>query len=72
MATSNEEVQTMLSEFRQDQFELRKHIVSILWHMRGGLSREEAWRLSPDERTDINRFIEERMKIVERTKLPLI
>lgn len=63
-ATSNEEIQAMLSEFRQDQVELRMHIVSLLWHMRGGLSREEAWRLSPDERTDMNKFIEERMKIV--------
>jgi hypothetical protein len=40
--------------------------------MRGGISREEAWNLSPLERTDIFKFIEERLKIVEKTKMPLI
>jgi hypothetical protein len=40
--------------------------------MRGGISREEAWSLAPVERADIMKFIEERMKIVEKTKLPMI
>lgn len=40
--------------------------------MRGSLSREEAWTLSPDERRDIMKFIDERMKLVEKTKMPLI
>jgi hypothetical protein len=40
--------------------------------MRGSLSREEAWTLSHSERLDIQKFIEERLKIVEKTRLPLI
>jgi hypothetical protein len=43
-----------------------------MWHMRGSLSRDEAWTLSPQERIDIQKFIEERLKIVEKTRLALI
>lgn len=61
-----------MRELKADQHEMRKHIVSLLWHMRGSISRNEAWALSPEERNDVMRFIEERLKIVERTKLPLL
>jgi hypothetical protein len=40
--------------------------------MRGGLSREEAWALSPVERADMVKFIESRVKIVEKTGLALL
>lgn len=71
-ASSVEQVNELLGELRRDQIELRRHIVSILWHMRGGLNYDQAWRLTPDERSDIDHFIQERLKIVERTKLPLL
>lgn len=51
---------------------LRKEIVEIMWYMRGSLSRNEAWSLSPTEREEIIEYITERMKVVEKTKLPLI
>lgn len=71
-ARTHEDVQGLLADYELEQRELRDHIVSIIWHMRGGLSRDEAWALSPVEREDIMRFIQERMKIVEKTKLPLL
>lgn len=70
--TTAESIRALLAEHRAEQGELRAHIVSIMWHMRGSLSREEAWTLSPVERMDIQKFIEERLKIVEKTHLPLI
>ncbi len=48
------------------------HVHSIMWHMRGSISREEAWCLSPDERKNIIHQIEERVKQVEKTGLPVI
>lgn len=47
-------------------------MASLMWHMRGSLTREEAWTLSSDERKDIMAFIEERIKVVEKTGLPLL
>lgn len=67
-----ESVQELISEYKMEQRTFIRHIIFILWHMRGGLSREEAWSLSPFERADIMKFIDERMKLVETTKMPLI
>lgn len=67
-----EAIHSVLGEMRRDQQELRSHITSIMWHMRGSLSREEAWTLSYEERKDVLKFIDERLKIVEKTRMPLI
>jgi hypothetical protein len=40
--------------------------------MRGGISREDYWCLSLAERRDILKFINERIKLVQETKMPLI
>ena len=56
----------------KEQRDMRRSIFNLMWHMRGSLSREEAWMLSPAERDDIRHLIDERMKIVEKTHLPLI
>jgi hypothetical protein len=57
---------------KREQLELEDLVISVMWHMRGSLSREEAWTLSPQERIRYLKFIQERLKIVEKTKLPLI
>ena len=40
--------------------------------MRGGITREEGWTLSPAERKDIMKLVEERVKVVEKTGLALL
>lgn len=62
----------LIGEYRHEQKELRRHITDILWHMRGGITREEGWTLSPLERRDIMRLIEDRIKVVEKTGLALL
>jgi hypothetical protein len=61
-----------LRSYEKEQKSLRKQIVDIQWYSRGALSREEAWTLSPEERTDWMEMAEERMKLVKESKLPLI
>jgi hypothetical protein len=67
-----EEIQAIVGEMKREQLELEDLVISVMWHMRGSLSREEAWTLSPQERIRYLKFIQERLKIVEKTKLPLI
>ncbi len=43
-----------------------------MWYMRGSLSRDDAWKLSLDERKAMYAFIDERIKLVEKTKLPIL
>jgi hypothetical protein len=56
----------------EEQAQIRKLITAIMWHMRGSLSRDEAWTLSPDERADILKSIENRKELTEKTGLPLM
>jgi hypothetical protein len=67
-----EEVQELFLEHRQDIGRMRQHIHTICWHMRGGVTREEAWSLSPFERRDIMKLIDDHVKLTEKTGLPLI
>ncbi len=62
----------MIHGLLKEEKELRKLVHNIMWHMRGSVSREEAWHLSMKERQDILELIEERVKTVEKTGLPLL
>jgi hypothetical protein len=59
-------------EMNTAQRELRRAIHNTMWHMRGSLSREEAWTLSPQERHDIDRLVKERMEMMQKTGLAVI
>jgi len=62
----------MLESMRAEQKELRELIHELMWHQRGGLTREEAWTLSPVERTVMMDSIKKRIETVEKTGLPLL
>lgn len=70
--TTGEQLRAFLGSFEREQKKLRKEIVEIMWYMRGSLSREEAWTLCSSEREEYMEYIAERMKIVEKTRMPLI
>jgi hypothetical protein len=46
--------------------------VRIMWHLRGSLSREEAWTISPEEREHYIKMIEEQRDLTEKTGLALM
>lgn len=62
----------MINGLLKEAKDLRKLVHNIMWHMRGSVSREEAWHLSSMERQDILELIDERVKAVEKTGLPLL
>ena len=62
----------MLHEMQMEQKEMRMVTAQIMWHMRGSLSRQEAWTLSIEERKDIVTLIEEHKKLTEKTGLALL
>jgi len=71
MATP-ESIPALLADMKKDQKELRELIHELMWHMRGSLSREEAWTLSPVERSELLADIKKRIETVEKTQLPLL
>jgi hypothetical protein len=56
----------------KERKELMDLIHEIMWHMRGGLNRDDAWCLSPDERNSILEDIKKRVENVEKTQMPLL
>lgn len=61
-----------LNEMADEQEQLRTLVTTLMWHMRGSVSREEAWTLSPTERQDIIKSIGERKETTEKTGLALM
>ena len=56
----------------KEQKELRSVIHEIMWYLRGGCTREEAWCLSHQERLDLIEDIKKRIDDVQKTGLPII
>jgi len=70
--TDDADIAEFLTEMQTEQKDMRFLTAQIMWHMRGGLSRQEAWTLSNEERKDIIALIEERKQVTEKTGLALM
>ena len=49
---------------------IRNDTLKICWHMRGGITYEQAMNLSHDERNIIGEIIKENMETTKKTGLP--
>tara|TARA_B100000519_G_C13945773_1_gene298320 strand:- start:243 stop:419 length:177 start_codon:yes stop_codon:yes gene_type:complete len=52
--------------------QLKLHISRLCWYMRGGLTLNEAYQLSPEDRTLMYKVVEENIENVKKTKMPLL
>lgn len=66
------EIRSLINGLAKEGKDLRKLIHNIMWHMRGSISREEAWHLSALERREVLELIEDRVKAVEKTGLAIL
>jgi hypothetical protein len=51
---------------------IHREVVDIMFYMRGSITRDQAWRLTPRERVAIRRRIEKNIEQTEKTGLSLI
>ena len=49
---------------------IEKEMIQIVWYMRGGVSLNEAYALSPDDRQAIGKLIEKNLEITKDSGLP--
>ena len=49
---------------------IRNDLLKMCWHMRGGLTYEEAVNLSAEERKNVGEIIKENMETTKKTGLP--
>ena len=66
MAEILEEVKIMEGEQKQ----LKSEIMKMCWYMRGGLTMDEGFSLSFEDRILINDIIKENLETTKKTQLP--
>lgn len=70
MTLSNQEIAEYLESLEKESKALSKVIFNLGWHMRGGLTLDEAFQLSFSDREIIGELIKERIEISNETGLP--
>ena len=70
MSLDNESITRMLEDFDRDSKALKKSIYKLCWSMRGGVSLNEIYQLSYQDRDLINQIIKEHIEVTNETGLP--
>ena len=70
MSLDNESISRMLEDFDRDSKALKKSIYKLCWSMRGGVTLDEAYQLSYQDREIIFKIIEDNIKTTNETGLP--
>lgn len=61
-----QEVKVQEEEIKQLRYDLAK----MVWHMRGGLSYDDAFMLSPEDREVIAKLAEDNLEVAKKTQQP--
>jgi hypothetical protein len=67
---THEAIVELLDRMESEVKAIQKEIIKFCWHMRGGLTYDEAMQLSREERILIGELIKENLDITKTTKLP--
>lgn len=67
---SLEEILREVDRLERESKALRKDIAQICWYMRGGVTYDEAWALSNDDRDVIGDLIKENLETTKNSGLP--
>lgn len=70
MSFKDEEIVEYLNSLDKDSKAIKKDLLKMCWFMRGGLTYEEAFNLSVQERELINEIIKENLETTKKSKLP--
>lgn len=70
MNVSNEEVESVLDKLDKDSRAFREEALRMSWHMRGGLTYDDALYLSSQEREIIGKIIKQNMETTKESGLP--
>ena len=70
LAWSVAEILEEVKRYEGEQKELKSEIMKMCWYMRGGLTLEEGFSLSYEDRMLINDIIKENLETTKKTQLP--
>ena len=70
MTLDNEGIATLLNDYDRESKALREELLRICWHMRGGVSYDEAFMMSQQERELIGKIINDNMETTKKSGMP--
>lgn len=70
MILGNEDIITLLNRYDRESKALREELLRMCWYMRGGITYDEAFMLTQEERELINKIIKENMETTKKSGLP--
>lgn len=72
MTLTNEEVIDWLNKFESEAKAVKDELLRICWYMRGGISYEDSFFLSIEEKEMISKIIKDNLDTTKETGLPFI
>jgi acetamidase/formamidase len=70
LTLGNEDIVKLLTSYEKESKALREEILRLCWFMRGGLTYDEAYMLSSEERDLIGKIIHSNMETTKKSGLP--
>lgn len=70
MTLNNQEIAEYIESLEKESKALIKQLYTLAWHMRGGMTLDEAFQISFSDREIIMELIKERMEITKESHLP--
>ena len=70
MTLSDQEIEKFVERYDSESRALKKESLKISWHMRGGVSYEEAMTMGNQERELINEIIKDNLEVTKKSGLP--
>ena len=70
MILDNEGIIKLLNNYEKESKALREEVLRLCWFMRGGVTYDEAYMLSQEERELIGKIIDSNMEVTKKSGLP--
>jgi len=68
----SEGIQSLLEDMKKQTKQIKRRVYQLCWYMRGGITSDEAWTLSFEDKEIIDSVINENITNTKETGLPLI
>ena len=72
MTLKPEEIQDLIEKMANQSRAIMDNLASMVWFMRGGLTWDRAYLLTPKEVHSINKTIKTNIEQTEKAKMPLL
>jgi hypothetical protein len=70
LAWSVEDINAEVRNMHNYQKEIKFELAKIVWYMRGGISLEEAYYLTPEDKEIISKIVKENLETTKKSGLP--